>query len=73
MSLPIVARCICSDISFADMKKIAEEQQITSVEELREQDICCNNCLMCEPYVEMVLETGRTEFELGVYLSKPKV
>ncbi len=70
MSLPRVTRCICYDISFAEVKKIVDEEAITSLEELREKDICCNNCLMCEPYVEMVLETGKTEFELGVFLSK---
>lgn len=70
MSLPKVTRCICYDISFAEIKEIAESEGIKAVNELREKDICCNNCLMCEPYVEMVLETGKTEFELGVFLSE---
>ncbi|RNC85691.1 MAG: hypothetical protein ED557_02660 [Balneola sp.] len=70
MSRPKVTRCICYDISFAEVKKIAVDEGLTSVEELREKDICCNNCLMCEPYVELVLETGNTEFELGVFVSE---
>ena len=73
MSLPGVTRCICCDISFAEIKKVAEQQEITSVKELKEKDICSNNCLMCEPYVELVLETGATEFLLRAYTSKPKV
>lgn len=58
-----VDRCICHQISFADVKRIADEKGFTSVEELRVEKICSTNCKLCEPYIQRMLETGEITFE----------
>lgn len=58
----MVNRCICSNISFEKIKVIAENENFVSVEELRAENICCCNCQLCVPYVEAMLETGKTAF-----------
>lgn len=70
MSRLLVTHCICHARSFEEIKGIASKDGFSSVEELQIEDICSNSCQMCEPYVEMMLETGETAFEPGAYLIK---
>jgi len=58
-----VNRCICSNISFEEIKKIAEKHDFSTVEELRDNGICANNCRLCERYISRMLQTGKTAFE----------
>ncbi|PKD45029.1 (2Fe-2S)-binding protein [Rhodohalobacter barkolensis] len=58
-----VDRCICHEISFAEIKRIAREKGIKSLAEIQEKKIACTNCKLCTPYVKLVLETGETEFD----------
>lgn len=58
-----VDRCICHQISFAEVKEIAREKGYTTVKELRVENICSTNCRLCEPYIQQVLETGETIFQ----------
>lgn len=67
-----VTKCICHNRSFGEIKKYATEQDISSVEELINRDYCSCGCGLCTPYVEMVLETGETEFTPGAYYRKKK-
>ncbi|WP_069130891.1 (2Fe-2S)-binding protein [Rhodohalobacter halophilus] len=60
-----VNRCICHKISFSEVKRIAEERNLTTVEEISDQNIACTNCKLCLPYIELMLETGETEFSRG--------
>ncbi len=68
MSKLLVTHCICHAVSFEEVKEIAGKESFTSIEELQKADICSTNCKMCKPYVEMMLENGRTAFEPGEYL-----
>ena len=68
MSKLLVTHCICHARSFDEIKGFVDEQGIVSVEELQAAGVCSTNCKMCKPYVEMLLETGRTAFEPGEYL-----
>ena len=68
MSRLLVTHCICHARSFEEVKAFAEGKGFVSVEELQVADFCSTNCKMCKPYVEMMLETGRTAFEPGEYL-----
>lgn len=70
MSRLLVTHCICHARSFVEIREIALKKGFASVEELQMEDICSNSCQMCEPYVEMMLETGETAFEPGAYLIK---
>ncbi|NGP76940.1 hypothetical protein G3570_09870 [Balneolaceae bacterium YR4-1] len=67
-----VTRCICHSRSFEEIKEYAKEQGISSVEKLQERKYCSSGCGLCSPYVEMVLETGETEFTPGAYYRKKK-
>ncbi len=58
-----VDRCICHEITFAEIKRIAREKGLTSVKEIEENRIACTNCKLCVPYVELILETGETVFD----------
>jgi len=58
-----VDRCVCHEITFAEIKRIASEKNLNSVKEIEENRIACTNCKLCIPYVELVLETGETEFD----------
>lgn len=67
-----VNRCICQRLSFEEIKKYAREHELTSVKQLQANEICSTKCHMCVPYIEMVLETGETEFEPGAYIGRKK-
>ena len=58
----MVNRCICSNISFEEVKSIAAERDLKSAEELRRNNVCCRHCELCRPYVEEMLKTGETSF-----------
>lgn len=60
-----VTSCICHDKNFAEIKQYADQNNLSSVEELQNQNYCSNSCGLCEPYVELVLKTGQTEFMPG--------
>jgi bacterioferritin-associated ferredoxin len=60
-----ITKCICHDRTFEKIKAHAAKKNYSTVEELQEGDYCCNNCGLCAPYVEMMLETGETEFNPG--------
>tara|TARA_R110002096_G_scaffold39845_3_gene108664 strand:- start:4132 stop:4347 length:216 start_codon:yes stop_codon:yes gene_type:complete len=70
MSRFLVTRCICHDKSFEEIKGFAQENDITDVRELQALNYCSNSCRLCAPYVEMVLETGETEFTPGAYYGR---
>lgn len=67
MSSYTVSKCVCHKRSFLEIKKFANEHDIDSLESLQDRDYCCNGCGMCKPYVEMIFETGETEFQPGAY------
>jgi NAD(P)H-nitrite reductase large subunit len=60
-----VTKCICHDRSFDEVKAYAESQKISRVDDLQDHDYCSNSCGLCTPYVEVLLETGQTEFFPG--------
>lgn len=58
-----VSRCVCSDISFAELLAMHRDRGL-SLEELKDVTDCCNGCTACEPYVALTLETGRTDHDV---------
>lgn len=68
MSHLLVNRCICHNKTFTEIKEYAEGKEMTKVSELQAEDYCSNSCRMCEPYLELMFETGETAFEPGAYL-----
>ena len=57
-----VDRCVCHEVSFAELKELARSAGCT-LEELRDKTNCCTGCGMCGPYVRLMLKTGQTSFE----------
>ncbi|MEP1152131.1 MAG: hypothetical protein ABJH08_10430 [Balneola sp.] len=72
MSDFLVNRCICHERSFEEIKEYAKEKGYTDLEDLQIDNYCSNGCRICAPYVEMVLETGETEFEPRAYYKRKK-
>ena len=60
----MIDRCICFDKTFAEMKKVIDRHGIKSIYELREHISFGGNCSLCMPYVEQVIKTGKTSFEI---------
>jgi len=67
-----VDRCICHDVTLAEIKSVAvsiraelgdcgEDEMI---ERLCDREGCGTVCGLCKPYVKLMLRTGRTEFEV---------
>lgn len=64
MSYYAVTKCICHDRCFEQIKAYAKRNEVNTVGELQERYICSCSCQRCVPYVERVLETGETSFEV---------
>lgn len=59
----MVTKCVCYDKLFSEMKLISEKYGLQSVGELKQYFLFGQNCKLCLPYVELMLKTGKTEFE----------
>lgn len=59
-----ITKCICSDVTFAEMKVIIDEHQLKNIDELREYADVAMNCKLCVPYIDKMFETGQTKFEI---------
>jgi NAD(P)H-nitrite reductase large subunit len=55
----MVTHCICHDVSFETLLRLWREQGL-DLEGLKRQTGCCTGCGTCEPYVRLVLRSGRT-------------
>lgn len=59
-----ITKCICYDTTFSEMKIIIEKNKLNSLEELREFKQVAWNCKLCVPYINKMIETGETKFEV---------
>lgn len=58
-----VDRCVCFDITFAELRDAAQRDSL-DFEQLRQRFGCGRGCSLCVPYVKLMLETGRTSFQV---------
>jgi hypothetical protein len=65
-----VDRCICHEITFAEIKQIATKRKLDCVQEIQKSGIACTNCKLCVPYVDLVLKTGETVFDRSIRYRK---
>lgn len=56
-----VDRCICAGVTFAELRAIAEAEQL-DFPKLKRRTGACAGCGMCTPYVREMLATGATAF-----------
>lgn len=59
-----VRACICYPHSFAELKREAARRGWTTAEEITAAKGCGGGCGMCRPYLQKMLDTGETEFEV---------
>ncbi|HBX65854.1 MAG: hypothetical protein CL670_13845 [Balneola sp.] len=70
MSSFLVSKCICHKKNFNEVKEYAEANGYSKIEELQSDNFCSNSCGLCIPYIELMFETGETEFEPGAYYKR---
>ena len=59
--MSVVDRCVCHNLTFAELKEIALRLG-NDFERLSRETGCCDGCGLCQPYVERMLQTGETQF-----------
>ncbi len=59
----MVDRCVCFNRLFSEMQQIMVHKRLNTFEELKRYITFGENCKLCEPYVKLMISTGRTEFE----------
>lgn len=62
-----VTKCVCKRVTFAEVKVIAAEKELQTLEALMEEKICGTGCGMCRLYIKKMLITGEVEFSPGDY------
>ena len=60
----MVDRCVCYNKTFSFLQQIAIKNNTTNLEKLHEFVQFGENCRLCIPYIEPMLKTGKTEFEI---------
>lgn len=63
----LVSKCICHDRTFEEIKEYAKDYNYDHVEDLQADHYCSCSCGLCIPYIELMFETGETEFKPGAY------
>jgi len=58
----MVDRCICFDITFAELHIIARSEGLHDIESLQRSVEFGQRCGLCKPYVQRMLESGRVVF-----------
>jgi bacterioferritin-associated ferredoxin len=58
----MVNRCICSEVPFWTIAALAKQGK--TFEQIRAATRCCDGCGTCEPYVRVVIATGKTDLPL---------
>ncbi len=56
-----VDRCVCWDVPFEELRRLHEREGL-DLDALSRRTGCCTGCGSCEPYVRLMLRTGRTRF-----------
>ncbi len=57
-----IDKCICSNITFSEVKEKALNENVKDIDGLLETIDVAKNCKLCLPYLNEMLKTGQTEF-----------
>jgi bacterioferritin-associated ferredoxin len=60
-----VDRCVCMNVTFAQMKAHIERSGERELDDLRKRFGCGRGCALCVPYLRAMLATGRTSFAVN--------
>lgn len=55
-----VKQCVCFERTFRELK----ESGAKTLDEIIERFHCSTGCGLCSPYIQRMLQTGETEFEV---------
>lgn len=55
---PMVNRCVCHDVAFADILAWSSRREYTSLDDIRRHFGCGNSCATCVPYIRQAMESG---------------
>ncbi|MBT4603938.1 MAG: (2Fe-2S)-binding protein [Bacteroidetes Order II. Incertae sedis bacterium] len=58
-----IKSCICSNVSFVELKAIADQKKVKSIYEIQQDRPFGRSCKLCIPYVRQMLKDGRTSFD----------
>jgi bacterioferritin-associated ferredoxin len=58
-----ITHCVCSGLSFAQIKQHADHHNIRSIKGLRSRLGMGAYCSACAPYLKQMLRSGQTEFD----------
>ena len=67
-----VARCVCHQRTFADLKALCAANDWTTVGEISLETNCGLGCGSCRPYLAAMLDTGAISFTVAEPGQKPK-
>jgi bacterioferritin-associated ferredoxin len=59
----MITRCVCHDVTFARLRRYADEHEGVDMDALQRAFGCGSGCGLCVPYVRAMLRTGRTSFD----------
>ena len=57
-----ITRCVCNDLEFEELKRLAAQRGITDLDGLCGWTGCGLTCGLCRPYIGAMLQTGQTVF-----------
>ena len=57
-----IDRCVCSDVTFAELRGVADLHGAGSLEDLQAIAGVGMNCGLCKPYIRNMLRTGTVVF-----------
>lgn len=60
-----VTRCVCQRVTFEALLRMAREHG-WNLEQLVAETGAGDQCGLCLPYIEKMLETGETRFKVGI-------
>ncbi len=60
----MVTKCVCFDLEFSEILPIAIQYGCTTIEALQNCMEFGKKCERCHPYIQKMLETHETEFEV---------
>ena len=60
----MVNRCVCFNKRFVELKKIARRKEASTFSQLQQHAVFGRNCQRCRPYVNKMLATGETVFDV---------
>jgi len=61
--MAVVDRCVCRGVTFAELKDLADRTG-ADLAEITAKTGCGGSCCTCIPYIEKMLATGETVFEV---------